>query len=53
MDVRRTLMSYLDRLKGAANRAGAQASIFAQNGFAQLGEGARNVQDGFRFAEPC
>lgn len=41
-------MSYLDRFKGAAQRAGAQASMFAQNATVQLGDGARNVQAGFR-----
>lgn len=47
------VMSYMDRLRVAARKAGTQATQFAQNTGKQLEEQARNVQAGFSLPKEC
>lgn len=44
----RNTMSYFDRLKLAARKAGSQATDYAQRAGTQIGAQARNIQAGFR-----
>ena len=46
-------MSYMDRIKTAARKAGSQASMYAQKGYTQLESHARNVQAGFSLPAEC
>lgn len=46
-------MSYMDRLKVAARKAGNQATMYAQRGYTQLESQARNVQAGFSLPAEC